>query len=270
MENLLYYHFWMLKDAEIPFDIEKEYCYLQEANDKKFIANYFVSREYLKYLFENNYFAELLTVYLNVSYDENHPEDIKSKAIDWISHTIEILLEADIFYNFINLKILEHIVKDFKPTNKINVLRLDENKIPQWMSLDRSDPFLKQIVVNISIGNPSSNIVVNVSEEKQENLDDEVEDRKLDKKNEFLKIQIFIIRELLKKLGVTINNQKVKDVNGLTAILTGGSIDTIAKYARGQISFTKKTHKEAVDRVNPILQNLNLGITLIISPDTKK
>ena len=57
MENLLYYHFWMLKDAEIPFDIEKEYCYLQEANDKKFIANYFVSREYLKYLFENNYFA---------------------------------------------------------------------------------------------------------------------------------------------------------------------------------------------------------------------
>ncbi|MFZ4799520.1 MAG: hypothetical protein ACOYMA_18630 [Bacteroidia bacterium] len=263
MEKHLYYHFWMLKDTEMPFDIEKEYCYLQDANDKKFIANYMVSREYLSYLFENEHLPELLNIYLNVIYDENHPENIKTKAIDWISHTIEILLEADIFFNFINLKILEHIVKDFKPSNKINILKLDEKKIPQRMSLDRSDPFFT-LFITVSFN-------IDFKKHKaQEKIEDEVDDeiKYAPKIRIDYNVRTALLILILKKINITRNEKDVTKICRLISMLTGQSYNSLYQDLIAGIQLLDK-NKKSITEMNSILNDLDIDFKLIKGEEYK-
>lgn len=267
MENHLFYHFWLLKKSEIPFDIEKDYCYLGVANDKKYIEDYMVNQKYLKYLFENDPLSELLNVYLNVLYDENHPEDIKNKAIDWISHTIKILLEADIFYNFINLKILEHIVKDFKPSNEIDILKLDENKTPKLITLDRNDPFLQQIItVNININTPNNievNLNENTHEKTQENLQNKEENEIVDYNGVPMKVKALAIMELLEKLNIKRMDYNNTQICHLIAYLTGNSYDYIYNNVDKNMTLNNR-YRNHIKDINQIFKDLGVAITMKI------
>ena len=101
MGNRLFYHFWSIENSTLPFDLNQDYCCLTEANDKKFIEDY----KYIqKNIDKSTYTYKLLKFYLDVLYDEEHPDDIIDLAIDWIAHTSKILLKCGITYGLINFK----------------------------------------------------------------------------------------------------------------------------------------------------------------------
>ena len=75
------------------------------------------------------------------------------------------------------------------------------------------------------------------------------------------KVKTVVIYELLKKLGKGKSQNDISKICRLVAYLTGGSEDGIYNDAINGILLTRY-HKSEIDRVNQILEELDLGITI--------
>ena len=146
MENQLFYHLWSLENSKLPFDINKDFCRLTEANDKKFIRAFVSQSRNNNSIIRDKFILELLNIYMNILYDEKHPELIKGYAIDWITHTLNILTKAGVSFDFHYLRILDLSINGFQPSTEINILKLDDNNTPQWMSFNRNDKFFTRFI----------------------------------------------------------------------------------------------------------------------------
>ena len=247
MENQLFYHLWSLENSKLPFDINKDFCRLTEANDKKFIRAFVSQSRNNNSIIRDKFILELLNIYMNILYDEKHPELIKSYAIDWITHTLNILIKTGVSFDFNYLRILDLSINGFQPSNEIKVLKLDESNTPKWMSLNRNDRFFTRfITINISVSRTNTPNV-NVA-----------------KKSFSHKVKTVAVFELLKLLNKGKAYNDLSKICLLVSILTGQSEKPIYNDSQKGIKFDKY-HKQEIDDINQIFRDLDINIVIDIN-----
>lgn len=247
MNEHIYYHFWCLENAEIPYgkdiisDGENIYYHSRKSNDHEFFRLYrylktsSATKDYEQFTFE------LLNIYLNINYNEMNKNCIHDNALIWIHHTIDILSEFKEDYKFLTEK-AGKFLSDFTPNEKIHV-KTQENGVIRNRFLNRNDKFFANLVtVNINInGILSESININPIANTNNN---EVETEE----SINLRIKVYLMIEILKKIGVTCNEKKVKDINELISIITGNSKNTIKKYVN-ENALTTKTHGTHINKI---------------------
>jgi len=275
MENKLFYHFWSLGCEASPFDTNKGYSYLTEANDKKFIENLFAIPELIgtgKFRF---YILELLNIYMNVLFDENQPSNKIINCYEWIDHTLKLFeyndrrndRRNDRIRYFVSTLIYPFIT-NFKPSTKISVL-MEEGNFQIMKSLNRSDPFFFQFTtttINININTPLNspiNIPINIP------FDNPIDTRKVTNSNTkkvgySQKVKTVAIIELLKLLNISTAKNDLTKICRLIAVLTGDSYDSIHNDKQKGIKFDKNHIQEITD-INQKFNELNIKVFIDIN-----
>ena len=250
MNEHIYYHFWCLENAEIPYgkdiisDGENIYYHSRKSNDHKFLRLYRylktsrATKDYEQFTFE------LLNIYLNINYNEMNKNCIHDNALIWIHHTIDILSEFKEDYTFLTEN-AGKFVEDFKPKDKMNV-KSEKNGVLHNRLLSTNDKFFSNfITVNVNIGTSKKNSTVGNSTPQKGSFSQ--------------KVTSAALLEMLKLLNAGPNKYDYTKICKLISALTGNSYNSIYNDIQNISKFTNYHTKE----INDIIQIFNdLGIDI--------
>jgi len=250
MNEHIYYHFWCLENAEIPYgkdiisDGETVYYHDRRSNDRDFIKQYRDLKSKKESLQHEQFVFDLLGFYLTINYNESNKNSNYENALIWVHHTATLLSEHKEEYLFLNDKVGKFL-ENFELKDKLFV-KSQANNVFSNKLLGLKDKFFTNfITVNVNLTAPKNS--------------------KYSNNNEIIglsqKVATVTILELFKhyKMG-TAQNDLTKICRFISAI-TGNSYNSIHNDAQKGIKL-KKSHDQEINDINKIFNDLNINITL--------
>ena len=264
MNEHIYFHFWCLENAEIPYGKEKNYdgekinYHSRRSNDHDFIRLYRMIKISSKSSKHEVFTFELLGIYLNINYYKENENSNYDNALVWVHHTVEIFSEFAEEYSFLTDNVGKFL-ENFTPKDKLRV-KYEKNGVLYNRLLSLKNKFFANfITVNINFNARATN-----SETKKEienNQNEEILDLIPNSNNSAtqytLRIKVVAILVLLKMLKKGKGYNDYSKIANFISFLTGQNQKYINNKTGSMFKLTDAQNKEIND-LNKLFKDLDI------------